>query len=207
MAAEHSDTYWLDRLKVGDRQAADVLWSRYSERLQALVRRKLGDAPRRERDEEDVVLSAFNSFYLKAERGGFPELKNGVNLWSLLFTITIRKAINQFHRATRYENLVAGESAVPGPANSSLGIPGLEHVPDERIVTDLAAVRRHLLECLPGDGNDPGSLWAVAEMHLEGLSSEEIGRRLDLCARTIQRKLKLIYAIWERELREREGGR
>jgi hypothetical protein len=47
---------------------------------------------RRVADEEDVALSAFDSFCAGAERGRFPDLKDRDNLWALLVTITARKA-------------------------------------------------------------------------------------------------------------------
>ena len=48
-------------------------------------------APRRASDEEDVALSAFQSFYQGIARGRFPQLEDRDNLWRLLITITARK--------------------------------------------------------------------------------------------------------------------
>jgi hypothetical protein len=48
------------------------LWERYFRRLVALARKKLQGARRRERDDEDVGLSAFDSFCRRAMRGKFP---------------------------------------------------------------------------------------------------------------------------------------
>src|SRR5262245_12699286 len=45
-------------------------------------------------DEEDVALSAFDSFCRNAEEGRFPDLRDRDNLWKLLVTITVRKAID-----------------------------------------------------------------------------------------------------------------
>ncbi len=45
-------------------------------------------------DEEDVALSAFESFYRRAEQGQFPQLEDRDDLWQLLFVLTVRKAIN-----------------------------------------------------------------------------------------------------------------
>ena len=69
MASEGSVTSWLDQLKAGDTAAAQPLWEAYFRRLVALARGKLQGAPRRAADEEDVALSAFDSFCRGAEQG------------------------------------------------------------------------------------------------------------------------------------------
>src|SRR5205085_531840 len=77
---------------VGDAAAVQGLWERYFRRLVALARKKLADAPRRAADEEDVALSAFDSFCRNAERGLFPQLLDRDSLWRLLVVITARKS-------------------------------------------------------------------------------------------------------------------
>ena len=50
--------------------------------------------PRVAADEEDVALSAFDSFCRGAQRGRFPQLDDRDNLWRLLVVITSRKAVD-----------------------------------------------------------------------------------------------------------------
>src|SRR5262245_33857275 len=69
MAGEASITGWLRRLAEGDRQAVAPLWQRYFHRLVNLARARLRDGPRRIADEEDVALSAMDSFCRGAEQG------------------------------------------------------------------------------------------------------------------------------------------
>src|SRR5438477_11121699 len=92
MAAEGSVTHWLGQLRGGDDGAAQQLWERYFQRLVGLARKKLQGTPRRAADEEDVALSAFNSFCQGAKNRRFPKLLDRDNLWRLLVTITARKA-------------------------------------------------------------------------------------------------------------------
>src|SRR5919198_391675 len=104
MAREGSVTRWLGPLLAGDPAAAQQLWERYFRRLVGLARTKLRGAPRRAADEEDVALSAFDSFCRHAERGRFPQLDDRHDLWRLLVTITARKAlylIRDEHRLKR----------------------------------------------------------------------------------------------------------
>jgi hypothetical protein len=71
----------LDMLKRGDREGAQRLWEAYFHRLVRLACQRLGQSPRREADEEDVALSAFKSFVLRAEQGKFPNLDDRDDLW------------------------------------------------------------------------------------------------------------------------------
>src|SRR6516164_710913 len=94
MHPEASVTQWLDRLKAGDPHAAQKLWERYFRRLVGLARKKLGAAPRRAADEEDVALSAFASFCRGAAHGCFSQLHDRADLWQLLVMLTARKAFD-----------------------------------------------------------------------------------------------------------------
>ena len=82
-------TLLIGRLKGGDPEAAHQLWDAYSPRLLALARGRLRGAARRVADEEDVVLSAFDSFVRRAERGQFPALCDRDDLWNILLAITV----------------------------------------------------------------------------------------------------------------------
>src|SRR5438874_1974030 len=62
MSPGTSVTDWLGRLRAGDRDAAQRLWERYFDQLVRLARGRLRGARRRAADEEDVALSALDSF-------------------------------------------------------------------------------------------------------------------------------------------------
>ena len=106
-------TQWVLRLADGDSAAAQAIWERYFENLVRLASRKLKGVPRREADEEDVVLSAMASFCRGAAAGRFPDLADRQDLWKLLVTITARKAVAQMKRhyaQKRGGGAVRGES-------------------------------------------------------------------------------------------------
>src|SRR5438874_3477307 len=92
-------TVWLGQLVAGDPAAARPLWDRYFHRLVGLARKRLRDAPRRAADEEDVALSAFDSFCRNAEAGRFPDLTDRDGLWRGLATFTLRKATRHLRDA------------------------------------------------------------------------------------------------------------
>src|SRR5271155_4409128 len=87
-----SVTQWLDGVKAGEGYDIQRLWDRYFQRLVRLAGAKLPAHCRRAFDEEDVAISAFQSFCERASRGQFPQLSDRNDLWRLLLTLTIRKA-------------------------------------------------------------------------------------------------------------------
>src|SRR5262249_4141902 len=93
MSSAGTVTGWIAGLQSGDAEAAQRLWERSFARLVRLVRTKLRDTSRCAADEEDVALSAFDSFCRRAEQGRFPRLCDREDLWRLLVLIAERKAI------------------------------------------------------------------------------------------------------------------
>src|SRR5262245_37415657 len=111
-----SVTRWLGGAKAGGDTAARELWRRYFESLVRLARARLRASPRTAEDEEDVALSAFDSFLAGAARGRFPRLDDRHDLWRILVTITTRKALDQVNRQRRRKRgggRVVVESALP----------------------------------------------------------------------------------------------
>src|SRR6478672_9490680 len=87
-----SVSHWIHLIKAGENDAAQPLWERYFQRLARFARKELQGNPRRLADEEDVALSAFDSFCRGAAAGRFPQLADRDDLWRLLLVITARKA-------------------------------------------------------------------------------------------------------------------
>jgi DNA-directed RNA polymerase specialized sigma24 family protein len=201
MLADASVTHWIDRLKAGDPDAAQKLWERYFRRLVGLARKKLRAAPRRAADEEDVALSAFDSFCRGAEKDRFPQLHDRLDLWQLLVLLTARKAVDlaqHERRQKRGGGAVIDEAALPYPSDSSTQGAALEQFPAPEptpaFAAQVADECRRLLERL-----DSPDLRQVALLKVEGYSNEEIADRLDCGLRTVERRLRLIRTTWEQE--------
>ena len=196
---EHgSVTSWIEHFKLGDHEAAQLIWERYYIRLVSLARTRLSARPRRsaEADEEDAVISAFDSFYQGATRGQYPRLKDRQDLWRLLVVITARKVSDQLRsqgRLKRGGGRIVAASAIPGD-DSERG-DGLDnivgHEPSPEFAAMVADEMRHLLEGL----NDP-TLQQIALWRLEGFTSEEIAARLGCARRTVGYKLEYIRKSW-----------
>jgi RNA polymerase sigma factor (sigma-70 family) len=184
---EHeSVTHWLHQLTADDDSAAQQkLWNRYFAQLAALARTRLTGAPQRDADEEDVVLSAFDSFFRAARAGRFPQLHDRTGLWPLLVTITARKAINQVKRQQAKKRSNAAEEAVPDVAQ----LVGDEPTP--QFAAEVAEQVDRLLAQLDED------LRTVAVMKLEGFTNAEIAAHFGVAERSIDRKLARIRLEWD----------
>lgn len=191
MTSEGSVTCWLDASQAGDPAAAQRLWERYFLRLVGLARNKLRDSPRRSGDDEDVALSAFDSFFRSAEKGRFPQLTDRDGLWRLLVVITARKAAHLLRDPGRQKR--SGAAAAGGSEEECLDLV-LSREPDPEFAAEVAEECRRLLRQL-GDGD----LESIAVMRMDGYTVEEIAAWLECAPRTIKRELQLIRDILEKE--------
>jgi DNA-directed RNA polymerase specialized sigma24 family protein len=191
MSDDGSITAWLGRLTDGDRLAAEQLWRRYFDRLVALARARLRDAPRRVADEEDVALSAFDSFCRAAAAGRFPDLADRDSLWAVLLTITARKAFRLMRDQQRQKRGGQWTRA----AEDAAWHEALSREPDPALAAEVTETFHCLLDRL----ND-AELRSVAVWKMEGCGVEEVARRLNYSPRTVKRMTRLIRDIWEQEV-------
>jgi DNA-directed RNA polymerase specialized sigma24 family protein len=176
-------TIWFRQLEAGDPAAVRPLFDRYFRRLVGLARKRLQAAPRRSADEEDVALSAFDSFCRNAEHGRFPDLSDRERLWRLLATFTVRKASRQMRGG-----------AVKTDERSGVLSEVLGREPEPQLAAEMAEECERLLSALA----DP-ELRRVALMRMDGHSVEEVAKKIGCAPRSVKRKLQLIRSIWERE--------
>jgi DNA-directed RNA polymerase specialized sigma24 family protein len=194
-----SVTHWIQALRAGDPAAAQKLWERYFRRLVGLARQKLRALPRRAADEEDVALSAFDSFCRGAARGRYPHLTDRDNLWHLLVTITARKALQLRRRERRQKRgggNVRGDSAFQFGTDDSAEEGDIEQIIGTTPTPEFAAQTAEEYQRLLARLTDP-SLRSIAVWKMEGYSNEEIAARLGCVPRTVERKLGLIRTLWD----------
>ncbi len=196
-----SVTILLDRLKAGDPDAASPLWQGYCSRLAAVARGKLRGLQIAIADEEDVALSALDSFCRGVERGRFPRLDDRDDLWQVLFVIADRKAsglVRREWRDKRGGGKVRQASTLCGDDDSRAdlfdGLAGTE--PSPEFAAQVAEECQRLLALL----ND-GKLRRVAIWKMEGYTNAEIAVKIGRSIPTVERKLSLIRRLWERESR------
>ncbi|HEX3449285.1 MAG TPA: ECF-type sigma factor [Isosphaeraceae bacterium] len=177
----------------GDRQAAQAIWDRYFQRLVSLARPRLQSAHLRAVDEEDVVLSALDSFFSRAGSGQFPRLEDRDDLWKVLFVLTVRKAISLVRHERR-------PSRGGGWLSVLSDLEGLDveevigDVPTPELAAQMADECHRLLGRL---GN--ATLCQVAVWKTEGYTNVEIAGKLGCVTHTIERKLRSIREHWSKD--------
>jgi RNA polymerase sigma-70 factor (ECF subfamily) len=192
MAASDSFTDVMARLRAGDEAAAREVFQRFVGKLVRLARRRFDAVLRRKVDPEDVVQSAYKSFFLRYGEGKL-EVQDWGNLWGLLTVITLRKCLDrvEYHRA--------GNRDVQREAAAQPGTPGTEPwwqavarepTPEEAAV--MAETVEQLLRDLEADERP------VLEMSLQGYTSQEISQRLGLAERSVRRLRERIRKRLER---------
>ena len=204
--SDPSDSVLLARLHAGsDPVAAQALWARYFDRLATMARRRMTARTRRVADEEDVALSAFDSFFRGVANGRFPKLADRDDLWQVLVLLTERKAIDRVRRATaekRGGGQVRGGSVFESRGDGE-SVVGMDHVAAAEPGPELVALFEDECRWLLTRLEDP-ELTQLALLKLEGYSNDEIAVKLGRVVRSVQRKLETIRKIWEQAARERE---
>jgi RNA polymerase sigma factor (sigma-70 family) len=186
-------THWIRRLRAGDRDVIRALWERYYRAVLALARRHLGDLPRRAADEEDVALSAFDSFCRAAEQGRFPRLEDRGDLWQVLLLLTVRKAADLVeHEGRGKRDWRRREGGYEEDGRRLRELVGRE--PDPAFAAQVAEECRRLLAKL---GDEQLRLLVLRKM--EGYTNEEIAVQLGCAPATVERRLRLVRKRWEND--------
>lgn len=194
MAADDHVTPWLSLLREGHPEAAQRIWDQYFRRLVGLARKRLNGNRLGIADEEDVAISALDSFYRNAREGRFPQLTDSDGLWRLLVIITARKAVHLLRHQRRAKRGGA-RRAYSGPLDSYGDEPAIDKLvgnePSPEFAAQVAEQYERLLGLLDEDQR------TVALAKLDGLTNEQVAARLNRALRTVERKLNVIRVIWE----------
>ena len=174
----------FQRLRAGDPAAVDRLWSRFRLRLTALAEKALAGRWQQMADAEDALQSAFISFWQRAERGDFGDEMTRDDLWNVLGTITVRKALRQQRH----------ESAQKRGGGRRGEIVDLHETASPPNSPEFDVVCAEMLELLEPD------LRSYALLRLMGHKNREIADQFGCTERKIERKLQLIRAVWESEV-------
>lgn len=187
-------------MKDGKAEAARRLWERYAIRLVELARKRLGDAPKRLADEEDVAASVFYSVCRGAAAGRFQDINNRDELWWLLLAITKQKVVDHLRRELAQKRIGRRPegNSVSDPKFDGKSFTLDELVSDEP-TPDFAVMLQEQHERLLGLLRDD-SLRRIAIYRIEGFTIPEIANDLRVSTRSVERKLKLIRDVWSKEL-------
>jgi RNA polymerase sigma-70 factor (ECF subfamily) len=193
---DHPSALLIARWREGDQEAAEELFQRYAQRLLALARSRLPERFARHVDPEDVVQSAYRSFFTGARAGRYAFQRSG-DLWRLLVAITMHKVQHQVERLTAGKRAVARERPLDAD-NSLLELDGgmLARGPTPAEAAALADTIERVFRDL-----EPLQV-RIVELRLQGYSLEEIAVEVGRSERTVRRSLELIKARLQQEYQD-----
>ncbi len=186
----------VSRCRAGNEEAATILFRWHLDKLIALVRSRLSQKLNSRMDPEDILQSAYRSFFGGLVDGKF-KVERSDELWSLLAAITLHKLYRQVARHTAKKRTVQRERPIhqddsllgvepelvaelPTPAQAAAVVEELEHVMD----------RLDTLE------------QTMLQLRLEGYTVEEIAAKVDRSERTVRRLLEKIKDLLQCRLIE-----
>ncbi|NOX53925.1 MAG: sigma-70 family RNA polymerase sigma factor [Planctomycetes bacterium] len=143
----------------GNEQAADQLHRRYWERLYRLVDEQLDRRLRKRVSPEDILQSAFGSFFRRTGEGQY-QIDDSGHLWNLLKTITLNKLRKQADRHRAAKRDVGREQSLtqrvseeeilargPSPEDAAIFLDELE-----ALAAELSAREQQIVQlCLQGE--------------------------------------------------------
>lgn len=187
----------LASYRAGDERAADELFHRYVVRLTILARSRLSSRVAGRTDPEDIVMSAYRSFFIGARAGRFSLHRSG-DLWPLLVSITMHKLYRQVRRHTAECRSVDVEQSLPVAGPDSLPIGAHDPTPEEVIglSDELETILVRLNEFQR----------RVLELRLQGDSIAEIAATTDRAERFVRRALHSIRELLAARLRNASDG-
>lgn len=189
-------SHWIDQVKDGDSIAANQIWRHYYDRLVGSVRNKLFGQNRAVSDEEDIVLSVFDSFYSAAQKGRFPDLSDRDDLWRLLLKMSARKVVDKRRRDQRQRR--GGNVQLHSLDKRDDDRTFIEAIGDEPSPEMVLMMEESVEQFFSHLG--VGKLRDLAGAKLEGYSNAELATRFGCSERTIERRLHLIREKCQQEL-------
>jgi RNA polymerase sigma-70 factor (ECF subfamily) len=179
---------FLARIQAGDEEAARELLTRYEAEVRLVVRRQLPRLLRSRFDSLDFLQSVWGSFFRRV-RGGPAEFEDSRHLVAFLARAAKNKVIDEYRRAASQKQDVHREEPLWGEGVRPRDVAGVTDSPSE--VAEAREALGRLRELVPEDRR------TIVELKAEGLSSRDIGERLGISERTVQRVIE--------DLRRRAG--
>lgn len=172
---------FLARIQAGDEEAARELLTRYEAEVRLVVRRQLPRLLRSRFDSLDFLQSVWGSFFRRV-RTGPAEFEDSRHLVAFLARAAKNKVIDEYRRAASRKQDMHREEPLWVDGNRPKDLASDVDSPSE--VAQAREVFGRLRDLVPEDRR------TVVELKAEGLSSKDIGQRLGISERTVQRVLE-----------------
>jgi RNA polymerase sigma-70 factor (ECF subfamily) len=177
----------LARFCAGKDEAATELYHRYVERLRRLVEAQFSARLAARLDADDILQSAFGSFF-RAAKTGIYHVPAGEHLWKLLLTITLNKIRSQgtFHNAAKRDVRLTIPLEEAEPAKSDDVAEAHFHLVLDEALARLPPLHRQMVELrLRG--------YEVADI------AQQTGRAKRTAERVLQQALAQLTSLFEKE--------
>jgi RNA polymerase sigma factor (sigma-70 family) len=184
------------RYQDGDDEAAEEIFHRYLERLTRLARSRLSPRLASRTDPEDVVLSAWRSFFLGARAGKFALRRSG-DLWRLLASITLHKVYRHARRHTAERRSVVVEQSLERMQEF---LPARNQEPSPEEALALADELETVMTQLDAFGR------RVLELRLQGETLAAIAADTGRSERTVRRMLAHLRELLAQRLEAESDG-
>lgn len=173
--------HFLRRIADGDQDAARELLRRYESEVRLVVRRQLPRLLRSRFDSLDFLQSVWGSFFVRV-RGGAPEFEDSRHLVAFLARAAKNKVIDEYRRAGSRKADMHREEPLWGDGEGPRELTAPGDTPSQ--VAEAHEALGRLRDLLPQERH------LLLELKAQGLSSREIGDRLGISERTVQRVLE-----------------
>ena len=172
---------FLARIQAGDDDAARELLTRYEAEVRLVVRRQLPRLLRSRFDSLDFLQSVWGSFFRRM-RTDPTEFEDARHLVGFLARAAKNKVIDEYRRAASRKQDMHREEPIWSDGDRPRDLAATIDTPSQ--VAQAREVFGRLRDLLPEDRR------ALLELKAQGLSSKEIGDRLGISERTVQRVLE-----------------
>jgi RNA polymerase sigma-70 factor (ECF subfamily) len=188
---EDSDlSEFLQRIQAGDETAARELLQRYEPEVRLVVRRQLPRLLRSRFDSLDFLQSVWGSFFRRM-RDAPTEFEDSRHLVAFLARAAKNKVIDEYRRAASLKQDMHREEPLWGDGRRPKEVADTTDSPSE--LAQAREVLGRLRELLPEERR------TILELKAQGLSSKDIGERLGISERTVQRILEDLRRRMESE--------
>jgi len=185
---------FLQRIQAGDETAARELLQRYEPEVRLVVRRQLPRLLRSRFDSLDFLQSVWGSFFRRM-RDAPTEFEDSRHLVAFLARAAKNKVIDEYRRAASLKQDMHREEPLWGDGRRPKEVADPIDSPSE--LAQAREVFGRLRELLPEERR------AILELKADGLSSKDIGDRLGISERTVQRVLEDLRRRMESEWESR----
>ncbi len=182
---------FLARIQAGDEDAARELLLRYEAEVRLVVRRQLPRLLRSRFDSLDFLQSVWGSFFRRIKSGP-ADFEDSRHLVAFLARAAKNKVIDEYRRAASQKQDVHREEPLWTDGDRPRDLAAGGDTPSQ--VAEAHEVFGRLRDLMPEDRR------TVLELKAQGLSSREIGERLGVSERTIQRVIEDLRRRAEIEL-------